>query len=116
MPNHVHALLGFRSGDKSINKIIGDGKRFMAYDIIKRLEIANEIALLLQLSAVVEVKDKLRGKKHEVWEDSFDWKECRNQVFIDQKLDYMHNNPCAGKWNLAQCPADYLHIVLPAFM
>jgi REP element-mobilizing transposase RayT len=77
MPNHVHALLGFRNCDKSINKIIGDGKRFMAYDIIKRLEIANEIALLLQLSTVVEVKDKLRGKKHEVWEDSFDWKECR---------------------------------------
>ncbi|MEJ7911981.1 MAG: hypothetical protein WKF70_02415 [Chitinophagaceae bacterium] len=109
MPNHVHTLIGFRRSDKSINKIIGDGKHFMAYEIIKRLEKANEMSLLLQLSAVVEAKDKVRGKKHEVWEDSFDWKECRNQFFIDQKLDYMHNNPCTGKWNLAQCPADYLH-------
>ena len=109
MPNHIHAFIGFRNGDKSINKIIGDGKRFMAYEIVKRLEANNEMDILNQLSAAVEIKDKLRGKKHEVWEDSFDWKECRNIAFINQKLDYMHNNPCSGKWNLAKSPVDYVH-------
>ena len=29
--------------------------------------------------------------------------------FIIQKLDYIHNNPCAGKWNLADCPENYVH-------
>src|SRR5690606_5182132 len=34
MPNHLHALLGFRNtGEETINKIVGNGKRFMAYDI-----------------------------------------------------------------------------------
>lgn len=109
MPNHIHALIGFRNSDKTINKIIGDGKRFMAYEIIKRLERSNENKLLNQLSTAVEAKDKLRGKKHEVWEDSFDWKECKTSVFIDQKLDYMHNNPCTGKWNLGKSPINYEH-------
>jgi REP element-mobilizing transposase RayT len=30
MPNHVHALIGFRRNDQSINTIIGNGKRFIA--------------------------------------------------------------------------------------
>jgi hypothetical protein len=29
MPNHLHILIYFSATDKSINKIIGDGKRFM---------------------------------------------------------------------------------------
>jgi hypothetical protein len=36
MPNHVHATIAFRKTNKSINRIIGDGKRFIGYEIIKR--------------------------------------------------------------------------------
>jgi hypothetical protein len=108
MPNHVHALIGFQNTGKPINKIVGDGKRFIAYEIIKRLETQNELVLLGRLSAAVESTDKERGKKHEVWEDSFDWKEWRSHFYINQKLDYMHLNPCNGKWNLATSPINYL--------
>src|SRR5437868_8196129 len=38
MPNHIHATIAFSKTNKSINKIVGDGKRFIAYDIIKRLK------------------------------------------------------------------------------
>ena len=38
MPNHVHALIYFPEMKKSLNTIIGNAKRFMAYEIIKRLE------------------------------------------------------------------------------
>lgn len=34
MPNHVHALIGFAKCQSSINKTVGNGKRFTAYDII----------------------------------------------------------------------------------
>jgi len=37
MPNHLHALIAFRNTSQSINTIVGNGKRFMAYEIIKRL-------------------------------------------------------------------------------
>ena len=61
------------------------------------------------LSSGVPKSDKKRKKLHEIWEKSFDWKECINTSFIIQKLDYMHNNPCVGKWNLVSNPVDYPH-------
>ena len=109
MPNHVHATIAFRKTKKSINTIIGDGKRFMSYEIVKRLTASGQTAILQQLQDGVNGSDKKRGKLHEVWEDSFDWKECRSYDFVNQKLDYMHNNPCNRKWNLAVNPYLYLH-------
>ena len=44
-----------------------------------------------------------------MWEDSFDWKECNSTAFIMQKIDYMHNNPCTGKWQLAVNAIEYIH-------
>ena len=109
MPNHVHALISFIETEQGINTIIGNGKRFMAYEIIKRLKQNNEIELLNRLSDQVETKRRLNNKQHEVWELSFDWKDCRNKKFINQKLDYIHNNPCSKKWDLCSDPADYPH-------
>ena len=109
MPNHVHALISFINAKQSINTIVGNGKRFMAYEIIQRLEVNREVALLQQLSAHVEVTRKQNKKQHEVWETSFDWKDCRSNEFAWQKLNYMHNNPCTGKWQLAANPIIYIH-------
>jgi hypothetical protein len=57
----------------------------------------------------VRAKDRNRRKKHEVWKDAFDAKECRTDDFTYQKLQYIHNNPCTGKWNLAKTIIDYPH-------
>ena len=38
MPNHIHVMISFTKTEKSINKIVGDGKRIIAYEIIKRVE------------------------------------------------------------------------------
>lgn len=109
MPNHVHLLLHFAGGRQSLNTIIGNGKRFIGYEIIKRMEIQNELNLLRQLKAAVKPKDKSRGKIHQLWEDTFDIKECWTENFILQKLIYIHNNPCSGKWKLALEPHRYEH-------
>lgn len=109
MPNHIHVLIAFRNTGQSINTIVGNGKRFLAYGIIDRLQQQQENILLSNLSAAVRKTGKLRNKKHEVWERSFDWKICRSDPFLLQKLNYIHRNPCAGKWELAKSPADYSH-------
>ena len=109
MPNHVHATIAFRKTKKSINTIIGDGKRFIGYEIVKRLKAKGMQDVLLQLENAVNNSDKKKGKLHEVWEDSFDWKECNTAKFIMQKIDYMHNNPCTGKWQLAVNSIEYIH-------
>jgi REP element-mobilizing transposase RayT len=109
MPNHVHALIGFRDTGKSINTTIGNGKRFMAYEIVERLIRNGDEEILHHLRDFVNATDKKRNKQHEVFEPSFDWKECNSQRFIEQKLDYIHENPCRGAWNLAKEPIEYLH-------
>jgi hypothetical protein len=109
MPNHPHALIAFTHADASINTIIGNGKRFMAYEIVKRLIAKGDLETLNQLIAGVSNRDYKRGKLHEVFEASFDWKECRSSGFVMQKLNYIHANPVRGKWNLADSPSDYEH-------
>jgi REP element-mobilizing transposase RayT len=109
MPNHVHVLIDFAISVKKINTIIGDGKRFIAYELISRLDKAGNTDLLQQLEKAVSAKDKNNGKKHEVWKESFDWKYCETIKFAYQKLLYIHNNPCNGKWNLATDITKYEH-------
>jgi REP element-mobilizing transposase RayT len=109
MPNHVHLLLHYAGGRQSLNTIVGNGKRFLAYGIVRRLEDMKKDKLLDKLKKAVKAKDREKGQKHELWEDSFDIKQCRSENFILQKLNYMHWNPCTGKWKLADRPYTYLH-------
>ena len=109
MPNHIHLLTGFRNSPLSINSIVGNGKRYLGYQIIDRLEQNNELELLTKLQKGVSAGDRKRGKLHEIWQPSFDWKECDSEHILIQKLDYIHANPCTGKWNLADSPVDYIH-------
>lgn len=44
-----------------------------------------------------------------MFEPSFDWKDCKTDKFIEQKLNYIHENPCRSKWDLAKQPEDYIH-------
>ena len=82
MPNHVHVLIDFIKNHQSINTTVGNGKRFMAYDIIKRLKTKGQNDVLSTLSKNLEAKRKANNKQHEVWELSFDWKYCNSYKFI----------------------------------
>lgn len=107
MPSHVHAVIAFSNTGKSINSIVSNGKRFIAYDLVKRLSEQNSSLLLSELSSLnnTEIKE---CKLHNVFETSFDWKECRTEKFIQQKLDYIHFNPCKGNL-LVELPEQYEH-------
>jgi REP element-mobilizing transposase RayT len=110
MPNHLHALIAFRNTTgQSINAIVGNGKRFMAYELVNRLKTQGHDHVLQELSSYVNKTEKRRGKQHEVFEPSFDWKKCDGEDFILQKLDYIHENPCRGKWNLVDQSENYMH-------
>jgi REP element-mobilizing transposase RayT len=100
MPNHVHFMVHYTNTKQSLNTNIGNGKRFIGYAIVKRLEEKGEIVLLNQMKEAVTAKDRQRNKIHELWKGTFDIKQCRIEKFILQKLNYIHNNPCSGKWNL----------------
>lgn len=109
MPNHLHLILGYKESSKSINTLVGNGKRFMAYEIVKRLKDTKQIETLSKLETAVNTSDRANGKRHEVFRDSFDLQHCYSQKFILQKLKYIHDNPCAKKWMLADNPLNYPH-------
>ncbi|MDZ7933822.1 MAG: transposase [Emticicia sp.] len=105
MPNHLHCMLYLPKEAPELYKIISNAKRFMAYEIVKRLEQEGKKELLAKLEEGVKAKEGKKGKLHQVFKESYDAKECFNEPFIRQKLDYMHKNPVSGRWNLA---SDYL--------
>jgi len=49
-PSHVHAIIAFSNTDKSINNIVSNGKRFMAYNLVKLLKEKNRSLILNELS------------------------------------------------------------------
>ncbi len=115
MPNHVHALIALKNGEQSINALVSNGKRFMAYGIIQRLEMLNQQKILCQLEEGLTTRESEKGQLHRVFEHSFDAKLCESKRFIEQKLNYIHNNPCSKRWNLVENPIDYPHSSLKLY-
>jgi hypothetical protein len=112
MPNHFHVLLYPTHTGTSLDKLVGDGKRFMAYDIVntlKKQEKESKESILSQLRKGVQKNEKQRGKNHQVFRLSFDARKCYNLKMIEQKLQYIHHNPVSGKWNLVNDFVMYAH-------
>ncbi len=109
MPNHLHCILYFDNENFDLNKIISNAKRFMAYEIIKKLKASNEINILQTLSEGVTERERKKGQLHKVFQESFDAKAIFSEKFLYQKVQYIHLNPVSGKWSLVIDFVDYLH-------
>ena len=109
MPNHLHLMLFVSKKSPDLNTLIGNGKRFLAYEIVKRLKGQEAWLLLGQLQGALTSHEVKQGKKHKVFEPSFDAKICNSRKFIIQKINYIHRNPISGKWNLADDWVQYPH-------
>lgn len=71
MHNHLHAMIDFVDSENNINTIVSNAKRFMAYEIVKRLQEQNNDEILLKLAVAVTKSDKDKGNRHQVFEPSF---------------------------------------------
>ncbi len=110
MPNHFHGLLHVKkSSSKTINQIIANAKRFLAYEIVKRLIQLEKHQLLHYLKNEVPVNEQSKGKLHQVFMPSFDAKPCHSLKMLETKLEYIHSNPVSGKWNLVGDYTSYNH-------
>lgn len=69
MPNHAHFVIRVPEGG-AINTVLGNGKRFMAYELIQRLNAAGRQDLLHRLQAGIRPSDQARGQKHRVFQPS----------------------------------------------
>ena len=71
MPNHVHCILFFPVEDYNLNKIVSNGKRFIAYELIKRLGLQGLSKILLQLKEGLTERDVAKGQEHKGFEALF---------------------------------------------
>ena len=104
MPNHIHFII-YLNEEKKLNTIIGNGKRFLSYEIVERLKKKKDEKTLSILKDEVTPSDRRRGKLHQPFKHSFDGKQILNKEMMLEKLRYIHHNPVSKKWNLA---SDYL--------
>lgn len=65
MPNHIHCQL--HPTAKPLNSLVSNGKRLMAYFIVKKLKDQNKHKLLRYLEKGVQQNERIKGKKHQVF-------------------------------------------------
>lgn len=108
MPNHFHGLIYVSpEASVSLNRLIGNAKRFLAYEIVTRLKQQDRETLLDRLAGQVTEKERKKGKQHQVFRLSFDAKLCFSRKMVEEKLMYIHRNPVSGKWKLVEDWVDY---------
>ena len=67
---------------------MANGKRFIAYEIVKRLKEKDANRILLQLREGLTPKQLEKGQQHQVFEESFDAKPIYHRQFLIQKVNY----------------------------
>ena len=102
MPNHIHLIVKLFQ-EYTLSDMMRDFKRHTARQIIRQFmakEESSKLDLLRDLN-----KDS--RQEYKVWEDRYDARDVFSREFLEQKMDYIHHNPCQPHWNLAQLPEDY---------
>ena len=102
MPNHIHLICRF-TNEYTISDMLRDFKRHTARQIIRQLQAENKTDVLELLRRL----NKDSRQEYKVWEDRYDARDVFSLEFLEQKMDYIHHNPCQPHWNLAKLPEEY---------
>ena len=48
-----------------------------------------------------------KDRIYHIWERRAKWIEIENTLIMEQKIEYVHNNPIQEKWQLSTLPENY---------
>ncbi len=99
MPNHIHLLWKISDGFER-KDVEGALFSFTAHEFKKCLKNNNPMQMEKHL---VNKSDR----EYQFWERTPMVKECWTKKFFQQKLNYIHFNPCQPHWNVAASPEEY---------
>ncbi len=93
MSNHIHMIAGADEGIAR-NDIVRDMKKFTSQEISKAIKYSHESRKEWMLN-LMHFRGQCHPKKIEnkVWKDNFDCFELYTNEMIDQKMNYIHDNP-----------------------
>jgi len=102
MPSHTHIII--KPVGDSIGAIVQQFGSFTAHAILKQLRKDNQKDLL----NLFQQKKRDQRHEHSIWQD-IQAKNIYSIDFLQQKMDYIHQNPIAKDWKLVEDRADYLY-------
>lgn len=102
MPSHLHMIL--KPESNSIGEVIQQFGSFTAHEIMRKLKKQGRKDLLELFHQ--NKRDPRHG--HSIWQD-IQAKNIYSLDFLQQKLEYIHQNPVAKDWKLAKDRADYIY-------
>jgi len=103
MPNHVHVIIQCPP-DLPPKDWARAYKADAARLIVRHCQMEGNQPALEALRRLVTRPDK---QEYKVWEDGYLAKAAVTPDFLQQKLEYMHNNPVQPHWRLVEAPEDY---------
>lgn len=105
MSNHMHLII--RSKNDDLSSIIRDFKSYTSKRLIEAIKEYPESRREWILSMFEQAAGKhSRNTKYQLWQHNNHPVELESNKFLEQKLDYIHNNPVRA--GLVQYPEDYL--------
>ena len=103
MPNHIHFIALF-SKEHSLSDVMRDFKKFTARQIYRHFSADGNNTILAKL----RIEGEKVKQEYKVWESGFDARAVFSIEFLQQKMDYIHHNPCQPQWKLVEASEDYL--------
>jgi len=100
MPNHIHIIWRIQN-DFKLEDVQRDFLKFTSKKIIERIWQRDGQKKLEEI--YVGAKDRT----FQVWKRDSLSIDLFSEKFVQQKMDYIHNNPCQPHWNLATDITDY---------
>lgn len=106
MPSHLHMIVR-AEGKYTLSEILRDFKKFTSKAIVKQIEEEPESRREWMLEYFLkEGKILKRIKEYKFWQDGNQAKEIYGNSFLEEKLDYIHQNPVEEM--IVSKPEDYL--------
>jgi REP element-mobilizing transposase RayT len=103
MPNHIHIIAQF-SDEYPLADKMRDFKKFTARQMYRHFQAEGKTELL----RLLQKEGRKVRQEYKVWEDGYDARDVFSVEFLQQKMDYIHYNPCQPQWRLVESPEQYL--------
>lgn len=108
MPNHIHLLIRMRN-DYDLSSFQRDFLKFTSQSIKADL-LKNHPNFLKPFES------KRKDRKYQFWQDRSYTVTMHNRKVLEQKLEYIHNNPLTKKWKLVDQAENYNYSSAPYYL
>lgn len=108
MTNHIHMIVG-SSGKNRIENIIRDFKKYSSVQVCEAIEMNKRESRKNWMLGIFR-EEAMASSKHQkycFWQNSYHPIELNNKRIMDQKIDYIHDNPVVEE--IVEQPEDYLY-------